>query len=344
MATWTTAYINNLPDSAFAYIEEGGQKDDEGKTTPRSLRHFPYKDESGKIDADHVRDALGRIPQSSLSAADKATAMKVIMAAAKQCGVHVGDEMQMASARPAIERRTFALAPELEERDDARPLIRGHAAVFNSLSENLGMFREVIRPGAFADVTNDPDTRSLINHNEDLVLGRVGSGTLRLREDQRGLYQETDPPDTTYANDLLAVMRRNDVNQQSFGFIVAAGGDNWRKENGEQIREVTAFKRLTDVSIVTYPAYRATDAVVRSLCEGAGLDFEGLSAAFVKHFRGEMLSTADRDVIRRSLAAFTDALNDPAQERGEVEAEQERAAQAGALEHLTRRLRLASIS
>lgn len=65
MATWTTAYVNKLPDSAFLYIESGGKKDASGKTTPRSKRHFPYKDENGKVDLPHVRDAISRIPQST---------------------------------------------------------------------------------------------------------------------------------------------------------------------------------------------------------------------------------------------------------------------------------------
>ncbi|HET9893241.1 MAG TPA: hypothetical protein VFQ42_22375 [Mycobacterium sp.] len=59
---------DTLPDSAFLYIESGGKKDADGKTTPRSLRHFPYRDSSGKIDIPHLRDAIGRIPQSSLPA------------------------------------------------------------------------------------------------------------------------------------------------------------------------------------------------------------------------------------------------------------------------------------
>jgi HK97 family phage prohead protease len=65
-AVWTTAYINDLPDSAFLYIESGGSKDSEGKTTPRSLRHFPYKDANGSVDLPHLRNALARIPQSNL--------------------------------------------------------------------------------------------------------------------------------------------------------------------------------------------------------------------------------------------------------------------------------------
>lgn len=63
-AVWTTEYINNLPDSAFLYIESGGKKVG-GKTEPRSKRHFPYKDASGKIDLPHLRNAIARIPQSN---------------------------------------------------------------------------------------------------------------------------------------------------------------------------------------------------------------------------------------------------------------------------------------
>jgi hypothetical protein len=65
-AAWTTADIDSLPDTSFLYLEPGGKRDAAGKTTPRSLRHFPYRDAAGKVDLDHLRDAIGRIPQSSL--------------------------------------------------------------------------------------------------------------------------------------------------------------------------------------------------------------------------------------------------------------------------------------
>lgn len=67
-AVWSTARVNDLPDSSFLYIEPGGEKDDDGKTKPRSLRHFPYKDESGKVDLPHLRNAIARIPQANISA------------------------------------------------------------------------------------------------------------------------------------------------------------------------------------------------------------------------------------------------------------------------------------
>lgn len=76
-AVWTAAYVNDLPDSCFLYVEPGGEKDDEGKTVPRSLRHFPVKDADGTVDLPHLRNALARIPQSNLSQTvkDRLTAM-----------------------------------------------------------------------------------------------------------------------------------------------------------------------------------------------------------------------------------------------------------------------------
>ena len=75
-AVWTRAFMNDLPDSAFLYVESGGEKDEEGKTVPRTLRHFPFRDATGKVDLPHLRNALARIPQSNVSQEekDKATA------------------------------------------------------------------------------------------------------------------------------------------------------------------------------------------------------------------------------------------------------------------------------
>lgn len=72
-AVWSTAFVNDLPDSAFLYVE-AGEKDEEGKTKPRSKRHFPVKGKDGKPDAAHVRNALARIPQSNVPESVKASA------------------------------------------------------------------------------------------------------------------------------------------------------------------------------------------------------------------------------------------------------------------------------
>lgn len=63
-ATWSASFVNDLPDSAFAYVEPGGEKDADGKTVPRSLRHFPHHGPGGAVDLPHLRNALSRAPQS----------------------------------------------------------------------------------------------------------------------------------------------------------------------------------------------------------------------------------------------------------------------------------------
>src|ERR1700678_3439794 len=74
--------------------------------------------------------------------------------------------------------------------------VSGYAAVFNSLSKDLGGFKEVIRPGSFQrSIQANSDVRATYNHGT--LLGRTASGTLKLNEDARGLAFELQLPDTT---------------------------------------------------------------------------------------------------------------------------------------------------
>ncbi len=150
----------------------------------------------------------------------------------------------------------------LLEGDGART-ITGYAAVFNSFSEDLGEFKEIIRPGAFTrSLSGGADVRALVDHESGKVLGRTKSGTLRLAEDRRGLRIDCDPPDCSYANDLIASMRRGDIDSMSFGFYTKR--DLWRQEGDTMVRELLEVD-LFDVSVVTFPAYPATEAALRSL-------------------------------------------------------------------------------
>lgn len=143
--------------------------------------------------------------------------------------------------------------------------LRGYAAKFDVMSENLGGFREQIAPGAFADVLKD-DVRALFNHDANQVLGRTTAGTLRIAQDSTGLYYEVDLPDTQAARDLATSIERGDVSQSSFAFRVAPNGDSWdENEDGVIIRTITKFARLYDVSPVTYPAYPDATIGMRSL-------------------------------------------------------------------------------
>jgi hypothetical protein len=83
-AEWDTEYINNLPDDSFAFIEDGGKKDDQGKTVPRDLRHLPFKGADGKIDHDHLVNALARVKQAeTMPEGGKQAAIKKLCAAVK---------------------------------------------------------------------------------------------------------------------------------------------------------------------------------------------------------------------------------------------------------------------
>ena len=81
---WSTAYKNDLPDSAFLIIENGGKKDAEGKTTPRSLRHLPVRDKSGKLDVAHVQNAMAQLTKTDINPALQKEAHSKLLAIYKQ--------------------------------------------------------------------------------------------------------------------------------------------------------------------------------------------------------------------------------------------------------------------
>lgn len=161
-----------------------------------------------------------------------------------------------------LERRFFSC--EIRMSGDETPKIEGYTARFNELSEDLGGFREVIRPGFFAPVVND-DVRGLFNHDPSLILGRNTAGTLEIAEDDAGLFYRIDPPDTQYARDLQVSIRRGDVTQNSFGFMVLE--DRWHQATEDRpyvLRELITARGLFDVGPVTFPAYPSTTVNVRA--------------------------------------------------------------------------------
>lgn len=162
------------------------------------------------------------------------------------------------------EVRTFDMNEfRVMSEEDGKSKIAGHAAMFNSLSQDLGGFREMIAPGAFANAIQNSDVRGLWNHDSNIVLGRNKSGTLRLNEDDQGLGFEIDMPDTQLVRDMvMSPIDRGDVSQCSFGFRTIT--DSWRKQDGEWIRTLEEVE-LFDVSPVTYPAYTNTDVALRSM-------------------------------------------------------------------------------
>jgi hypothetical protein len=165
-----------------------------------------------------------------------------------------------------IIQRTFRLRDvEFGINADNGRVVTGHAAVFNSLSEELWPgVKEKIANGAFRDVL-DNDVRLLFNHDPNHVLGRTKAGTLTLTEDAIGLKIRADLPDTTMARDLAVSMQRGDVDGMSFAFEVDPEDVRTVEKDGFQVDTILRVKRLYDVSVVTYPAYPAASAKIRAI-------------------------------------------------------------------------------
>lgn len=194
------------------------------------------------------------------------------------------------------ERRTmYATRLTVERRAEGEPAhIVGHAAVFDSLSEELWGFREKIARGAFSKAIVNDDVRALWNHDPNFVLGRNKSGTLLLEEDDVGLRMDITPPNTAWARDLLVSIERGDVSGASFAF--SAVGEKWERVDGVIVRTVTEA-RLYDVAPVTYPAYPETDVGVRSLV----VSEETIARARAEAFR----NGASLDLLERELDLLT---------------------------------------
>lgn len=185
-------------------------------------------------------------------------------------------DKRIAELRDQVRDQTRSVAIPVEYRaadpavdpDGVAFTLRGHAAVFDRLSEDLGGFRERIKRGAFRKSLDEhQDVRALWDHNTQLVLARTKNNTLELTEDVKGLRVYAQVADTSYARDLGVLLKRGDIDQMSFGFQV--GEDNWivkRNDDGETedvVREIVSVRRIFDVSPVAIPAYPQTDAAAR---------------------------------------------------------------------------------
>lgn len=198
------------------------------------------------------------------------------------------------------------------EGEEGKRKITGYAAVYNRKSENLGYFEEIIRPGAFSEALKNADVRALFNHDPNYVLGRTTNGSLTLEENSKGLKFIAEPPDTQWANDLMKTIERGDVNQCSFSFRVAKGGETWTESNDDKpaLREITKIDYLGDVGPVTFPAYPQTTVQARSALKEAGLDLDSLASVITRAQRGLKLTNSDRDLIDASIMVLQDILPD----------------------------------
>ena len=198
---------------------------------------------------------------------------------------------------PDKEIRTFNVE-NLELRQEGEDnVVVGYGSVFNTLSNELGGFREIIAEGAF-DGRLEDDVRFLINH-DGLPLARTTNGTLRLSTDERGLKYEAKVANTSLGRDLVELMRNGTINQSSFAFVVE--DDSWEVRDGMNIRTINKVSRLYDVSAVTYPAYEEASVALRSMEEWKKTEDEKVLKENLEKEKEER-EKEEMDLTKRSLA------------------------------------------
>jgi uncharacterized protein len=205
-------------------------------------------------------------------------------------------------AKSKLETR-FIEVDQFEVREESDGMhLEGYAALFDSRSENLGGFTETIAPGAFrASLKSRNDIKLLWNHQSGDILASTRSGTMQLSEDERGLKVSAVLPNTTLGRDVRELVSAGIVSGWSFGFSMPArGGDEWNAEGTERVLKSV---RLFEVSLVTFPAYPATNgtATVRGLdkiAQRANVDADALADALLKIENGEDISADDRTLLQ----------------------------------------------
>jgi HK97 family phage prohead protease len=128
--------------------------------------------------------------------------------------------MRAVSEQDRFIRTLSARASKVDVSADEKHLT-GYAIVFNSLSEDLGGWKEIIAPSA-VDRTLKAGTNvdALVDHRRETstILGSTQSGLLVQRKDRHGLYVDIYPPDTTAARDVVTNVKAGLVGGMSFAF------------------------------------------------------------------------------------------------------------------------------
>nr|DAK74599.1 MAG TPA: prohead serine protease [Caudoviricetes sp.] len=159
-----------------------------------------------------------------------------------------------------------------EESDTGDLILSGYFIKFDEVTELWPGYFEVIKREGVEKAIKGADIRALFNHDDSLVLGRTGNGTVILGVDDIGLYGDIiinkDDPQAVGA---YARVQRGDVIGCSFGFIPIQINTEEQADGSylDTILELEIF----EVSPCTFPAYPQTEIAARQK------DFESLKRA-----------------------------------------------------------------
>lgn len=253
-AEWDAAYINDLPDSAFACIDEGGEKDSDGKTTPRSLRHYPHHNAAGDLDMPHLRNALSRVAQDETTFCGRDHLES--HASTEEVGERSEPEEPQA-AESNEELHTFSVVDSLEIRNLEKREIGAFIVPWN-VTVNTPQGLEEFERGAFAGT--DPSRVKLRMEHQNPVAGKG----IALEERADGAHMVFRVSKTAKGDEILTLAADGVTDGVSVGFFETPGGTVIQQRNGRRVR-VHRRVDLREVSTTWQPVYeRAAVQYVRS--------------------------------------------------------------------------------
>lgn len=163
-----------------------------------------------------------------------------------------------------IERRAFSFELRADAAIDGAAVreVSGYAALFGAEAELYDGWREVIRPGAFAEsLAAADDIYMLWQHESSKPMASRNAKSLTLFEDATGLGFSGKLGASDLEGYWYSQIQGGTIRRMSFGFQVPTGGDIWDHET--KMRTITRAK-LFEVSPVTWPAYPDTSISARS--------------------------------------------------------------------------------
>ena len=149
-----------------------------------------------------------------------------------------------------------------EETETGDLILSGYFIKFDEVTELWPGYFEVIKREGVKKAIQNADIRALFNHDDSLVLGRTGNGTVTLGVDEIGLFgdiiiNKEDPQ----AIGAYARVQRGDVVGCSFGFIPIKI-DTEERADGSYLDTILELE-IFEVSPCTFPAYPQTEIAAR---------------------------------------------------------------------------------
>jgi len=157
---------------------------------------------------------------------------------------------------------------ETREEEDGRLIIEGYPIVYEVYAPLWG-FREIIRSGAATKVLETADELVLWDHESSQPMARRSNKTLEAKEDDHGVFIRADVSKTIWGRNGYEAIKNNVIDKMSFAFDVDRSGEKWVTDEVEgmkiETREIIEFAHLYDYSPVSYPAYKQTNILARSI-------------------------------------------------------------------------------